>query len=120
MNRVITIIIIVLVIIVALLGWQCFMARAQLNEAEAGLRQMGDYLKLNEFAGMFIEKVLMAEGEIDFDMRLKLETAVRDLGNENVLNAWQEFIESQTEIEAQDATKKILHTFVLEARQMHK
>ncbi len=72
--------------------------------------------KVNEgvlnFTGLFIEKVLKAEGEIDFETRLKLESAVRALNDDAVLTAWQRFTNSATEKDAQDAVKNLLGILV--------
>ena len=114
-------VIIILILTLALLfvGWQYLSTRSQLIEAREGLKYLDEYLDLNNFAGMFVKEVLMAEGEISFDTRLKLETAVRELGNENILIAWQKFIESQTEWEAQNATKELLNAFIEEMRKVY-
>ena len=64
------------------------------------------------FAKFFIEKVLKAEGEVDFETRLKLETAVRELKDEEILAQWQKFVDSQTEIEAQQEVKNLLELLI--------
>ena len=64
------------------------------------------------FTRLFIEKVLKAEGEVDFETRLELETAVRALGDEAILQAWQKFTESETEAEAQAEVKNLLTVLV--------
>ena len=72
--------------------------------------------KINErildFTRFFIKEVLKAEAEIDFETRLKLETAVRNLKDEEILAQWQKFVESKTEIEAQKAVKNLLETLM--------
>lgn len=72
--------------------------------------------KINEkvlnFAKFFIEKVLRAEGEVDFETRLKLETAVRELEDEEILAQWQKFVNSETEIQAQQEVKNLLSLLI--------
>jgi len=68
--------------------------------------------KILDFTKLFIEKVLKAEGEIDFETRLSLENAVRNLGDEEILNQWQKFTESQTEAKAQIEVKNLLEILV--------
>jgi hypothetical protein len=72
--------------------------------------------KINEkvlnFTKFFIEKVLKAEGEVDFETRLKLETAVRELNDEEILAQWQKFVNSKTEGEAQQEVKNLLELLV--------
>jgi hypothetical protein len=64
--------------------------------------------KVVNFASMFIKKVLQAEKEVDFETRLSLENAVRDLKDEEIMSEWQNFIGSKTEQEAQNSVKKLL------------
>lgn len=68
--------------------------------------------KILDFAKLFIEKVLKAESEIDFENRLSLENAVRNLGDEEILNQWQKFTGSKTEVESQTEVKNLLEMLV--------
>ncbi len=68
--------------------------------------------KMLEFAKLFIEKVLKAKGEIDFETRLQLENAVRDLKDQDILNKWQAFTESNTEGDAQIGAKDLLGSLI--------
>ncbi len=68
--------------------------------------------KVLDFAKMFIDDVLKSDGEIDFDTRLKLESAVRSLEDKTIFDAWQRFTGSSTERQAQDAVKDLLSVLV--------
>jgi Na+-transporting NADH:ubiquinone oxidoreductase subunit NqrC len=68
--------------------------------------------KILDFAKLFIEKVLKAETEVDFETRLKLENAVRNLGDEEILEQWNKFVNSKTEAEAQEQVKNLLEMLV--------
>jgi len=59
-----------------------------------------------------IEKVLKAETEVDFETRLKLENAVRNLEDKEILARWSKFIESKTEAGAQEEVKNLLEALV--------
>ncbi len=61
-----------------------------------------------DFNKLFIDNVLKSKGEIDFETRLKLENAVRDLKDKEVLSQWQKFTESNTEEKAQEEVKNLL------------
>lgn len=63
--------------------------------------------KILDFTGMFIEDVLMANKEIDFDTRLSLETAVRALSDGDIFSQWQRFVKSSTK-ETSSTEAKIL------------
>ncbi len=68
--------------------------------------------KVLEVSKLFIEKVLKAETEVDFETRLKLENAVRNLGDQEIMNQWQKFVNSKTEIQAQIEVKNLLEILV--------
>lgn len=68
--------------------------------------------KVLDFTKFFIEKVLKAEAEVDFETRLKLETSVRDLNNEEILTQWKKFTESETENQAQEEVKNLLEILI--------
>ena len=68
--------------------------------------------KVLEFTKLFINDVLEAETEVDFETRLMLENAVRNLNDEEILAQWQKFIASQTEEEAQAEVKNLLELLI--------
>lgn len=68
--------------------------------------------KVLNFASLFIEKVLQANTEVDFETRLSLENAVRDLKDEQIMSEWQNFTVSKTEADAQNSVKKLLGILV--------
>jgi len=65
-----------------------------------------------QFTQLFVEKVLDTNTEVDFETRLKLENAVRNLDDQEILAQWNEFVESQTESEAQENVKNLLKTLI--------
>lgn len=69
-----------------------------------------------EFTRLFIEKVLNADAEVSFDDRLKLETMVRDLKDNEVLAEWQQFLASKDEQEAQRGVRRLLMLLVSRIR----
>lgn len=80
----------------------------QLQQADA---------RILSFADMFVEKVLMANKEIDFDTRLSLETAVRTLNDQQIFDEWQEFTKADTREEASQHAKVLLNTLIKKAKQ---
>lgn len=102
------------VIILILLGGNIFLGAKYLN-AQKELRQTQTVLeaqktneKVLDFTKLFITEVLKSETEIDFEARLQLENAVRNLDDEEILAQWQKFTESETETEAQEEVKNLL------------
>ena len=69
-------------------------------------------LKVVNFLKLFIDKVLKADKEIDFETRLQLENGVRDLNDKEILAAWQKFTASKTEAEAQLEVNSLLTLLV--------
>ena len=68
--------------------------------------------KTLNFTKLFIKEVLKAKTEIDFETRLKLENTVRNIGDEEILKQWNEFLNSKTESEAQDRVKNLLDLLI--------
>ncbi len=68
--------------------------------------------KVLSFTKLFIEKVLKAKGEVSFEDRLQLENMVRDLKDNEILTAWNTFVDSKTEHDAQEGVKSLLTILV--------
>lgn len=71
--------------------------------------------RIINFTQLFIEKVLNADKEVDFETRLQLENAARDLKDSEVLAEWQKFTNSKTEAEAQSEVKNLLRLLISKA-----
>jgi len=72
--------------------------------------------KVLEFMKTFIVKVLKAENEVSFEDRVTLENQVRDLKDQEITSTWNSFVKAQTELQAQDAVKKLLRLLVEKVR----
>jgi hypothetical protein len=115
MNKLkITLTIIILILFVGniFFGVRYFSTVKELRQIQTVLQTRTTNEKVLEFFKLFIKDVLKAETEVSFDTRLKLETAVRNLGDEDILNQWQKFVDSKTETEAQEEVKKLLEILV--------
>ncbi len=64
--------------------------------------------KVLNFSQLFVDLVLNSKSEIDFDTRLRLENAVRDIKDSEILNQWNKFVNSATESQAQEEVKSLL------------
>ena len=94
------------------LGIKYFLVVKELRQTQAALQTQKTNEKVLEFAKLFIKEVLKAEKEVDFETRLKLENAVRNLDDEEILKQWSEFVNSKTESEAQNQVKNLLELLV--------
>ena len=105
---------IILIIILILLAGNVFLGVKyisvvkELRQTQTLLQTQTTNEKVLEFSKLFIKEVLKAETEVNFDTRLKLENAVKNLGDEEILNQWQKFTESKTEVQAQEEAKNLL------------
>ncbi|MBU3896136.1 hypothetical protein KKG36_02395 [Patescibacteria group bacterium] len=108
-NRVI---IIVLISVVVILGGQYYSLYKDL-QTQKSLNQIYQYNgKMLNFAKLFIAKVIMAQGDVSFEDRLKLENAVRNINDETVFEQWQRFIEAETESQVGENAKILLELLV--------
>ena len=109
----------ILIIIILLLltgnvffGMKYFAVQKEFSQAQMALEAQKIQGQVLDFTKLFIEKVLKAENEVDFETRLKLENAVRNLDDEEILAQWNRFVESKTENEAQEEVKNLLEMLV--------
>ena len=110
-------VIFVIVILFLLIGdiffiYKCSSLQAEANRNELALQGQETNGKVLEFTKLFVSRVLKSDTEIDFETRLKLENAVRDLDDQEILAQWQKFIDSKTEQEAQVEVKGLLEMLV--------
>lgn len=114
MNKSKIILIIVLILLAGniFFGVKYFDVQKELKASKKTAKTQQINEKTLEFLELFIEKVLKAETEVDFDTRLKLENAVRNLNDKQILNQWQKFVESKTEFDAQTEVKNLLGILV--------
>ena len=68
--------------------------------------------KIVAFGKLFVEKVLVDVGEVSYEDRLKLENAVVDTQDQDIIDEWHAFLNSKTEADAQVGTKNLLSLFI--------
>ncbi len=103
----------ILIIVVLSLGNVFFIvqytnSQRELTKVNAQLQGQKGNKDVLEFAKLFVSTVLNAEKEIDFETRLSLENAVRNLKDAEILAQWQNFVNSATEAQAQREVKRLL------------
>src|SRR3989338_5093253 len=106
------VIIVILLIATGFFMWKYVAVQNELafQRAEGGKPVFNEGV-LN-FTGLFIEKVLKAEKEVSFEERMNLETVVRGLKDDEILEQWNKFVNSKTQAEAQNAVKNLLGMLV--------
>ena len=80
----------------------------ELNDARKEASSFHRNEKVINFSRLFIDSVLKSGNEVDFDTRLKLENAIRDIKDDEILAQWNNFTKSQTEADAQNEVKNLL------------
>ncbi|MFZ3011449.1 MAG: hypothetical protein WA060_00385 [Minisyncoccia bacterium] len=107
-KRIIEFVIVALIVSNAFFAYSYFNSYKELKKINSTEAKVELNSKVINFASLFIEKVLQAEEEVDFETRLSLENAVRDLKDEEIMNEWSNFVSCKTEIEAQNSVKRLL------------
>ena len=85
-----------------------FALQKELNRTNYVVLEDSRNEKALSFMQMFISDVLKSDTEVDFETRLKLENAVREIDDQMVLESWQDFINSSDEVVAQNNVKNLL------------
>jgi hypothetical protein len=113
LNKIFLIVIILILLVSNVyFGFKYFGIQKELQEKTDTLETQKTNEKILNFTDLFIKKVLKAENEINFETRLQLENAVRDINDEKVLSQWQKFTESENETKAQEEVKNLLEILV--------
>ncbi|TAK05054.1 hypothetical protein EPO33_03620 [Patescibacteria group bacterium] len=107
---------VVLIVLLAgstlVLGMKTIGLQKELVQTRAALAKEQTNVKIVDFTRLFTEKVLKADAEVDFETRLQLENAIRDLNDKEILAQWEKFVGSKTEGEAQENVKDLLSLLV--------
>lgn len=94
-----------------------FINRVELLQAQKQLNVQQTNEKSLFFAKLFIDKVLLSEGTVNFEDRLKLENAVRDINDPKIFAKWEEFTNSQNDRESQVAVGSLLKLLIVKTSQ---
>lgn len=86
--------------------------QAEVERLEAKERSIEVNEKVIEFSKSFITLVLRADGEVDFDKRFQLENMVRNIGDQEIFDAWKAIPESVSETDAQKRVLDLLEILV--------
>lgn len=68
--------------------------------------------KLLMFRNLFTENIILSEKTVDFETRLKMEEAARDLNDSEIFALWQSFTKSQTSQEVNAGAKNLLNALI--------
>lgn len=110
------IIIIALMTGVAVLGYLYYDSHAKLVQAQEALKQRNSNVQVLDFMSLFISGVLMADKEVDFETRLKLEGLVRSLDDAEIIGVWKKFVDAPDDNAAQKEAKNLLYLLVSKAK----
>ncbi|GIW65616.1 MAG: hypothetical protein KatS3mg094_135 [Candidatus Parcubacteria bacterium] len=65
-----------------------------------------------EFLDLLVKKVLKADKEVNFETKLLLENKVRELRDKEILDTWNEFVNSKNETQAQKNIKDLIEILI--------
>ncbi len=65
-----------------------------------------------DFLDLFVQKVLKTDKEVSFEDRLKLENAIRNINDPELLAKWEKFTGGNNESEIQQGVKDLLEALV--------
>jgi len=111
-NRIIVILIGVLIVGNVFFAYNYFATSKELQAIKSAQAKVELNQKVINFASMFIKKVLQADKEVNFETRLSLENAIRNLEDNEIMSEWNNFTASKTEADAQNSVKKLLGILV--------
>lgn len=111
-KTILTVIILILIGGNAYFGFSYFEIQKELRQNQTLIEAQKINKKVLEFTDLFIQDVLQADSEVDFDTRLNLENLVRDLNDQTILDQWQKFTETKTPTQAQLEVKNLLEMLI--------
>jgi len=114
-KKILAILVLLLAVLNVFFTWKYATLQANLQAAKVQLAGQNSDKKVLDFMRIFIEKVLRAKKDVSFDDRLKLETMVRGLNDNQVLDQWNKFVNSKDQSSAQEEVKNLLSLLVQKA-----
>lgn len=110
---ILTIVISLLFLCNIFLAGQLYLSKAELKDTQQLVRVQDVNTKALFFAKLFVNKILMEKGTVSFEDRLKLENAVRDINDKEILNQWQKFVDSKGGDDSQICVGNLLELLLL-------
>ena len=89
--------------------------KSQLIKTQNDLVAIAQNKKILAFQKLFVDKVLNANGAVDFDTRVELQNAVTDIHDEAITQTWKAFLDAKTEADGQNRVKELLSLFASKA-----
>jgi hypothetical protein len=109
MKNTITLIIIAILILTNIfLYFKLNSASDKLTDVQIELNTIKQNKKVAAFQKLFIDKVLMSNGNVDFNTRVELQNAITDINDPSISKVWDSFLSSKTENDAQLRVKELL------------
>lgn len=110
------VIIVLLLVAVIFLGVGLINTNIELKNQSQIAKVQQTNIKVVDFLRLFVTNVLKNKQEVTFEQRLQLENAVLDLQDQQILDQWHKFTESETEADAQKAAIDLLDLLVQKTR----
>ena len=111
-NVILTIIILMLVFGNIFFAVKYFLQIIETEKLQKETTRQKTNVKVINFLSLFIQKVLRTDKEVSFENRLKLENAIRDINDPEILSKWEKFTGATDESEIQNGVKDLLEVLV--------
>jgi|SRR3989338_1168670 len=98
-------------------GVQYFVAAEENKKLQEQLKSDTQKEQAVAFLDLFVQKVLKTDKEVAFEDRLKLENAIRDINDPELLAKWEKFTGGTTEAQIQQGVKDLLEALVAKISQ---
>ncbi len=87
-------------------------SQEELERTQIALEEQSSSQEVLSFTKLFINKILKAEEDIDYDTQVELKIAIDNLDDEEISKQWKEFVESETSFDAQNKVKDLLENLI--------
>jgi hypothetical protein len=110
MKNKITLIALIIILILTNIFWYFKNSSLQtkLVSTQVELNSIIKNKKVVAFQKLFVDKVLMSDGNVDFNTRVELQNAVTGMSDELIEKVWGAFLTAKTEGDAQNRVKELL------------
>jgi len=114
-NKTTLVLIFLLLVSNILWGLEYTSKKSQLITAQHELSTITQNKKILAFQKLFVDKVLNANGVVDFNTRVELQNAVTDIHDEAITQTWNAFLSAKTESDGQNRVKELLSLLATKA-----
>jgi len=111
-NNVLLAIVLLLLLLNIFFATGLFLEFKQVEALKTEVKAHQTNAKVLDFLNLFVDKVLESNSEVSFEDRLKLENAIRNINDPDLLAKWESFTSSSNEVQIQQQVKDLLKALI--------